>query len=119
MLSKDISNFEGYSGGLAWLLEMQLVNNPEVLNAIVLNLHKISWTIKTVELLMDYENFKMLIYVDLNWYGRKFKASKIEKQVYFMLKQVLPSYGIRVIYDKDLFEKAVSITKKIKGYSNE
>lgn len=98
---------------LNWVLEMELVSDPNFINAILLNIFKITPRIKDVEIISDSVNKKMLVWLKLDWWGRKFNQVKIQETVDSMLNQALPSYKFRVIYNRELFEKALDISRKL------
>lgn len=100
-----------YGEGLSWLLEMNLISNPAVANALVLNVFKVSKNVKDVELLTDTDNKRMLIWVKLDWLGRKFRSKKILGDVEKIIQSALPSYELRATEDRSLFEKSIAIMK--------
>ncbi len=101
---------QAYSEGLAFLLELELINNPAVANALVLNIFRVSNRIKDTELLTDYENKRMLVWIELDWLGTKFFEKKIRKNIEQMLMKALPSYDFRVVSDRLLFDKAIKLS---------
>lgn len=104
---------EDKSQALGWLLELEVVNDPNVSNSLILNIYKVSNRIFDVELLIDNINKKVLIYLKLDYWGKIFKLENhVAKKVDGMILEVLPSFKTRVIYDKKLFEKAQEIAKR-------
>lgn len=94
---------------LSWLLEMELVSSPYVLNSLILNMIVPIKGIKDVQLVIDEKRKKILIYLELRWWEKRFHAKKIEQQINDIIEQTLPSFKKRVIFDKVLLEKAVKI----------
>jgi hypothetical protein len=99
--------------GLRWLYEMQLINHPQVINNLKMNVLLISKSIRDVELLIDRENKKMLVYLDLSWFGRKFKKNHIFSETEIILSQLLPAFRFRIIDDPVIFNMAVEKIKKV------
>lgn len=100
------------SEGLRWLAEMEMINDPAFLNAIILNIYKVHPFIKDAELINDAMNKKMLIWLKLEgWFLRDPKKERIANDVKDMLTEVLPSYKIKVIADKPTFDKALTIVR--------
>lgn len=104
---------ETISEGIAFLLEMEQVNNAPVQNALVLNIFKVSKYIDDVQILADQEARKMLIYLKLNWWGRRKHEKRVAEDVIAMLAGVLPNFAFRVVYDWAVFEKGLKMAEKI------
>lgn len=107
----DDSNYIKFSG-IKWLLEMELVSDPQVINAIKLNVLTISKHIKELEILTVEQNRQMLIWLDLSWVG-KFRKKQICLDAQDIIQQMLPNFRIRVITDKSLFDKSVDKLRKV------
>ena len=97
------------SEALAWLAEMDLVTNPAMLNNMILNLLVGVPGVKDANLVIDTQNKKMLIYLELGWFAIRFKAKVIDLHVNDIIKQVLPSWRLRVIFDRTILEKALAL----------
>jgi hypothetical protein len=97
---------------LAWLLEMELVSTPYVLNSIILNIFASVRGIKDAEFVIDERQKKILVYLKLNWFYEKFKSRGVEAQVIEMLDQILPSFKKRVVFERRILDKALDIMKK-------
>lgn len=104
---------KAYSEGLGWLLEMERLKNPNTLNALILNILKIDNGIKNTEFVADERSKKLLVYVELNWWSRKFKEPKIVQEIENMFNEVIPSYRIRVTSNVDILNKAKEIMNQI------
>ena len=103
-----------------WLLEMNLLNNDYVKAALLTNIYVLSSSIKDVELLVDQHNKRMLIYIEFSFFGRLFQnKSKLSSNVEMLIKDALPNYELRVIYDKVLFEKAIMLLNPEPSVSKE
>ena len=90
-----------------WLYDMELVDNPMVLNNLYINIFSRSRSIKDVELLIDSRNKKILVYIKLAWYSRLFKKSKRKIAMYVIenLQELLPRYEIKVTTKIEIFNK--------------
>lgn len=97
------------SGAMGWLLEMEMIQNPVVLNSIVLNIFKSVQGLKDAEFVIDTKEKKILVYLELGLWNKWFKQDKIKGTVQELLDQALPSFKKRIIYDKSLIEKALKI----------
>ena len=105
---------------LNWLREMNLINHPQFINQIKLNIYTISKTIKNVELLVIQDQQSMLVYIELDWFSRRFRKKSIISSVELRLKELMPSYRFRVIDDRSIFELALKKAKQIiKGHVND
>lgn len=99
--------------GTKWLLENELITSPYIANILIKNIQDTSLAIKDIRILSDSYNKKMLIYLKLNLWGRLFLQKKIQNNVQLKLKQGLPSFNFRVIYDNSIYEKALKISQKL------
>lgn len=100
------------SEALQWLLEMELVNNPRVLNSIILNVFRIVKGVKDADFIIDTQNKKLLIYLELTWFYRKFRQTEVGERVGTMIEQALPTFQTRVVFDRTILNKALDIMKK-------
>ncbi len=106
--------------GVKWLVELELLNHPQVINTIRFNVLLASKRIKEVELLIYRENKSMLVLVDLTWMGRKFFKQRIFTEVQDVLTQLLPSFRFRITDDPRIMELAVERVKQaLTGGKNE
>lgn len=93
----------------AWIFEMNLINNPQAIDIIRLNVLMSSKYIKTCELLVSLEHTAILVWVDIpgkftNWrLGRK-GLKNICEDAERLLKKLMPSFAIRVTNQKEIFE---------------
>jgi len=101
-----------HSDALAWMREMEFIENDYFLNSLILNIRKVPY-VKHIEIITQKVSRQMLIYLELNWWGKTFKEAKIAEIVLNMMTEALPSYNFRVIYDKELLAKAEERIKKI------
>jgi hypothetical protein len=99
--------------GTKWLLEMEILNNPQVENTILLNIYRVSPFIKHVQLVCDMYQKKLLVYLELSWFGRTFLKVSISNAVIDTLKQALSSFQVRVIYDKQILDKSLKNAQKL------
>lgn len=94
---------------LSWLLEMELVSSPYVLNSIILNMMTALKGVRDVELVIDEKQKKILIYLELNWYHARFKAAQVEAQAGELIQQILPSFKRRIIFNREILEKSLKL----------
>jgi len=97
---------ETHAEALGWLLEMEVIDNPYVLNSIILNSFKNIKGLKDIQLLIDKPKKRVLVYLELKYLYKIFKENSIIQHTEEMLQQVLPSYRFRIITDLALFNKA-------------
>lgn len=109
MIEKLVENPN--SAGLGWLLEMELVNNPHVLNAIIANIFRAVSGIKDADFVIDTKAKKLLIYLELGYFAKIFYKRRIETQVSEMFEQTLPHFKKRVVFDKKILNRALNIVK--------
>lgn len=98
--------------GLRWLHELEVLNHPQVINNIKLNVFVQSKQIKEVELLIYREKKSMLVLIELGWFGRKFKKKQIFEDVHNSLQQLLPSFRFRVTDEPAIMQLAVERVKQ-------
>lgn len=117
-MSDDKLKFQ-YSG-LNWLLEHQLLDDPQIMNHLALNVLSISKSIINVEFLLSRDHRQLLIYLELSWLGRTFNKDKLFEETQLILSQMLPTFKLRVINDPKIFKMALDKVKKaLTGGSNE
>lgn len=96
------------SEGTQWLLNLGLIDNPFMKNALIFNILKVSNRIKNTELFIDTTNKKMLIYLEIDWWARLTRQKRsLAEEVFEMLSEALPGYEFRVVYNKAILEKAI------------
>ena len=95
---------------LGWLMEMEILQDPNIYNALILNILKCSKHIIDVHLVVDTQNRAILVYLEVGFLGRHFFRNKISMDVENLLKAI-PSYRSRVVFDKAILDKAIQILK--------
>lgn len=95
-----------------WMVELELTNNPQVLNIIKFNILMVSKQIKEVELLIYRENKSILVFLELSWFGRKFLKKSIFPEVQEVIHNLLPNFRFRITDDPKIMELAVDLVKK-------
>jgi len=96
-----------------WMAEIQFVSGEQFLNSVVLNIYRVSRSIRHVEIINDSNQEKMLIFLKLTKWGMWFKQESIAQTVLAIMGQVLTSYEFRVIYDQKQFDKSLELAKKV------
>ena len=96
---------------LKWLLEMEAINDPNVLNSLLLNVHRLSDRIEDVEFVTDSNSKRLLVYLDVNlgYWKKEQRSKRIQDLVENMLNDALPSYTKRIVFDRDILEKALTL----------
>lgn len=106
--------------GLKFLYDMELIDDPQLINNLKLNILDVSGTIRDVEFLSSYQHRQMLIYVDVSWLGRKFLMKRIEATILERVKQLLPNFKFRVTADHKILEMSLERVRTVmKGEQNE
>lgn len=101
--------------GIKWIMEMELLNHPQAINTIKLNILSISPGIKEVELLIHREQKSILILVQLSWFTRTFRKKQVFSEIYELMTQLIPSFKFRVTEDQKIMEMAVNRVKQALG----
>lgn len=106
--------------GLKFLYDTELVDDPQLINNMKLNIFDISGSIQEVDLLSSYHHKSMLVWLDLSWFGKKFLEKRIVAGVTDRVQQLLPNFRFRVTTDRKIFDLAlVRVKTVLKGESNE
>lgn len=93
-----------------WLFEMNWVNNDYVKSAILANIYTASKYIKNLDILVDQENKRMLVYLEIGFCGKLFMRKEAIKQtVSERITDALHDYTIRVVYDYSIFKAALKL----------
>jgi hypothetical protein len=93
----------------AWLLEMELIQTPTLLNATILNIFKSVNGLDDAQFVIDTHEKKILIYLELSWFAKKFFKKKVARNVQELLDSALPNFKKRIIFDKEILNKALAI----------
>lgn len=105
---------------LKWMYELEMLNSPQIINQLKLNILLVSKRIKDAEFLIYRENKQMLVLLQLTWVGRKFFKRVLFEEVYDVLSQLLPSFNFRVTDDPKIMNMAVAKVKQaLTGGKNE
>lgn len=116
----DLEKGKFQFAGLKFLFEMELIDDPQLVNHLKLNILDVSSSIRDVELLSSYNHRAMLIYADVSWFGRKFFMKRIEAGILERVKQLLPNFRFRVTADRKILDLALEKVKFVlKGEPNE
>ena len=90
-----------------WLLELNLLDNEYMKNTIMFNIYKVSTKIKDVQLVIDIESRKMLVYLELTKLGNLFAKKEIGRNVAELLHEALPTYQFRITYSPEVLQKSI------------
>jgi hypothetical protein len=101
-------------GALRWLYDLEQVTSPHLLNNLYLNIYAQSSHIKDVDLLIDKENRKMLIYMRFGFIANTFRRVKLKvlKNTLDNVQKLLPAFEFRIVEDRALFDKSLRIAKR-------
>jgi hypothetical protein len=106
--------------GLKFIYDLELVDDPVLINNLKMNILDVSTWIQDVELLSSYNHRCMLVYVKMGWIGRKFFHKTIEDGVLDRVKQLLPRFKFRVVTDRKIMDLALEKVKyALGGTTNE
>lgn len=98
--------------GLKWLFELEVLNHPQVINNIKLNILAVSPRIKEVELLIYRENKSLLVLLELSWLGNKLFKKQIFAEVQDVLVELLPTFKFRITDDPKIMNLAIEKVKR-------
>lgn len=107
------------SAGIRWLYEMELLQNPQLIDNLKLNIFMQHKRIKDVEILVDQSRKGILIYLKLNWWGNKFNQEEIKFSVEELMSNLLPNFRKRIIFNRDIFQMALDKAKELVRGNNE
>lgn len=97
---------------MSWLVEMEVVSNPNVLNAMVMNIAGAVKGVKDIQFVIDNQRKKLLIFVELKKWDEFFHKKRICEQLGEMFEQIFPSFEKRVTFDRVLLDRAIKIIKE-------
>lgn len=104
---------------LKFVYEMELVDDPQLINNMKLNIFNVSRHIMDVELLSSYHTKSMLVFIDLTWFG-KLLRKRIEVDVLDRVQQLLPNFKFRVVSDRKILDMSLEKVKTaLKGGIND
>ncbi len=104
----------------AWLLEMEMLDSPQLKNALILNIFSSSKYINDVNILIDTNYKVMLIYLKLKWLGRFLWRHKVvATTIMNMLQEVLPSFRVRVVFSEKIFNMALKKAEEMMNRPSE
>ena len=110
---------ESYEKAASWLIENDVVNDPLVLNGIIVNTMMLVSGVADLECVLDQNNKRILLWAKID-YGKKpfFKKKvnfeeSIRVQVSDIITGVLPRWKNRVTFERRLFDKALNIVNGI------
>jgi hypothetical protein len=108
-MKKDIKQIEELkfkNESLSWLVKNAPISNPVLQEVLVKNIENCSPFIQNIEFLIDYKNYKMLLYLDISIFGKLFFRSKnIAKRAVEIIQSGFPKYGVKIYFNKDQWDK--------------
>lgn len=104
---------------LKFLYEIELLDDPQLINNLKLNVFSVSPSIREVELVCSYHHKSILVWLELSWLGRKFLQKRITADVLDRVQQLLPNFKFRVVTDRNILELALKQVESVmKGGNN-
>lgn len=105
----DSDRVKFLTSAISWAYEMELVDDPQLLNNLYVNIYSQSKSIQDVELLINKSRKQILIYIKLSFFARLFKKTKhaIITSVLDNLNELLPEFKVRVTIERPVFNKAL------------
>lgn len=101
--------------GMRWLLEHEILNSRVVQEAIWWNITMQSKAIADTEPLIDQYKKKMLVYIKLKWWGFLINKKNLSEKIMDVIHQALPQYEVRVVYNREILNKARLLVEKYYG----
>lgn len=97
---------------MKWLADLQIVQDPQLLNNFKITVFMVSRHIKNIEVLAVTETKQVLVYLQLGWFGRKFYENTIFRKVKKIIPEYFKDYSFAVTTDIERFEKSLQLVKK-------
>lgn len=117
-MSED--KFRYQLGGLKWLYEMELVDDPQFVNSFKQQIFSVSDHIREVEFVASYHTKQILVWLELGWWGRTFLTQRITLDVLEHVQRLLPNFEFRVVTDRAILDLSVEkMQNVIKGVNSE
>jgi hypothetical protein len=92
--------------GLSWLLKNSSIKNPVCQEMLVKNIERASLFINTTEMLVDYKNKKMHIFLDLSLIGKILKRrKKLARRVAEIIHEGFPDYSVNIYFQVNQWSK--------------
>lgn len=107
----DLQKGQFQFSALKWLYELELIDDPQLINNLKGNLFSISPHVSEVEFIASYQNKQMLIWLELTWIGRVFLKERILTAATERVNALLPNFKVRVVTDRAILDLAVSKVK--------
>lgn len=105
---------------LNWLYEMEALESPVLMTNLQENIYLAHPGIKNVEILIFEEYKQILIYLEINFISKLLRKNNlISDLVGDIIKNLLPSFKYRVVFDKEILTQALKKAKEVYGGQNE
>lgn len=105
-----MTDFENpQAGAIKWLFEMELIQNPHVLNTLIMNIAAAIKGIRDIQFVVDSNRKKILIFLELTKWANWFYKDKIYGQVIEIFDESMPSFEKRVTFDREILSKAIKM----------
>ncbi len=104
------------TSALSWLYDMEILSSPTVLTNLRENILLSHKRIKNCEILIIEDRQDLMVFIEVTRLGLFFKKEKdIEYSVQQILNKMLPNFRKRIVFDKEVFDKAITSVKKHYG----
>jgi hypothetical protein len=113
MSEETIERVKTQSAGIKWLYEMELLQNPQLINNLKLNIFMIHKRIKHIEILVHQEHKAILVFLELTWWGKTFNQEEIKFGVEELLTNLLPNFRNRVVFNYDIFKMSMQKAEQL------
>lgn len=107
------------SGALGWLYEMENLNSPTLQQNLQENILLSNHKIRSCEVLFIHEFKDIMVYIELGIFAKILKGKSISEDVEMVIKRLLPSFRVRIVLDKKIFDLAFQKVKEYYGGNNE
>jgi len=98
---------------IKWLYDMEMIDHPQLINHLKLNIYTLTKNIKNVELLFLQEQKSMVIYYELGFFDRILGGYKDNNLIITdLIGQLLPNFRLRIVNDKKLFDLILKTAKE-------
>lgn len=107
------------TGALAWMYEMEVLNSPTLRQNLNENILLSDHRVRDCQILLIQDYKDLMVYVSVGFFSKLFKKREICENVSRVLARILPSYRIRVVTDKNIFNMSLEKVKDFYGGKDE
>jgi hypothetical protein len=96
---------------LKWLYELELFENPQVINQMKLNVLAVSSMLEDVEFLIYREKKSCLVSIHYKWWAKFFNKKQIKLDIEEIMSHLLPEYRFRVTDNPAIIKMSIQNLK--------